>query len=150
MTGVHTVRHEFVDTIPDSLEDGIVYVSIRCATAVHLCCCGCESEVVTPLSPTDWSVTFDGQSISLCPSIGNWSFPCQSHYWIQCNRVRWACRWSEAEIAGARRRDTLAKRRQFEPTEAEHEVIGAGRPELRAPQPFHWIERLLRWLRNDR
>ena len=48
------VRHEFVDFIPDILEDGVVYISVTYATALHLCCCGCGSEVVTPLSPTGW------------------------------------------------------------------------------------------------
>jgi len=28
--------------------------------------------------------------VSLAPSIGNWSFPCNSHYWITGNEVRWA------------------------------------------------------------
>jgi len=43
-----------------------------------------------PLGPTDWKLTFDGESVSLYPSVGNWNFPCQSHYWIQENKVRWA------------------------------------------------------------
>jgi len=94
------VRHEFVDTIPDQLQDGVVYVSITYATVLHLCCCGCRSEVVTPLSPTSWSVTFDGQSISLQPSIGNWNFPCRSHYWIERNHVRWEAGLSQDDILG--------------------------------------------------
>jgi hypothetical protein len=77
-----SIRHEFVDLIPDALEDGVLYVSVQYATALHLCCCGCGSEVVTPLSPTDWSLTFDGDTVSLRPSIGNYSFPCRSHYFI--------------------------------------------------------------------
>ena len=32
---------------------------------------------------------FDGRTISLNPSIGNWSYPCRSHYWIKGNRVVW-------------------------------------------------------------
>jgi len=34
--------------------------------------------VVTPLSPTGWSLIFDGETVSLYPSIGNWNFPCRS------------------------------------------------------------------------
>jgi hypothetical protein len=101
-----SVRHEFTDIIPDKLEDGVVYISIPYATVLHLCCCGCRSEVVTPLSPADWSFTFDGQSVSLSPSIGNWSFPCQSHYWIKRNKIQWAQRWSREEIEAARRGTT--------------------------------------------
>ncbi|MET8893193.1 DUF6527 family protein [Streptomyces albogriseolus] len=69
---------------------------------VHLCCCGCGNKVVTPLSPTNWSLTFDGDSISLSPSIGNWSYPCRSHYWIRANTAQWAERWTPRQIEAAR------------------------------------------------
>ena len=88
-----TVTHEFVDKIPNSIEEGKVYISIPYATAVHKCCCGCGNEVVTPLTPTDWELTFNGEAISLDPSIGNWNFPCRSHYWIKQNKVRWVRDW---------------------------------------------------------
>lgn len=84
---IPALSHEFVPSIPDTLEEGVVYISIPYATAVHLCCCGCKNEVVTPITPTDWELTFDGETISLYPSIGNWGFACQSHYWIRRNRV---------------------------------------------------------------
>jgi hypothetical protein len=103
------VRHEFVEYVPATLQEGMVYVSIPYATAVHRCCCGCSQEVVTPLSPTDWTLVFDGESISLKPSIGNWGLPCQSHYWIVRNRVRWAKRWTSAEIAEGREKDRRRK-----------------------------------------
>ncbi len=99
------VQHEFVDAVPESLTSGVVYVSIKYATAVHLCCCGCAREVVTPIQPRRYRLMFDGVSISLSPSIGNWSFPCQSHYWIEGNRVRWARRWTAEQIAEGRGRD---------------------------------------------
>ena len=63
-----TLKHEFVDKMPDSIEEGVIYISIPFETVIHKCCCGCGSEVVTPLSPADWSVTFNGESISLEPS----------------------------------------------------------------------------------
>src|ERR1035437_6722515 len=93
------VQHEFIEFIPDQLNELTIYVSIRYATVSHLCCCGCGNRVVTPLTPTDWKLIFDGKTVSLDPSIGNWSFECQSHYWITNNRVRWAARWSPEEIA---------------------------------------------------
>jgi hypothetical protein len=48
-----TVKPQFVEFIPDKLEDGILYVSMHYATAVHLCLCGCGKEVVEqpPLKP---------------------------------------------------------------------------------------------------
>ncbi len=107
------LRPEFVEYVPDTLAEGVLYVSIPYATVVHLCCCGCGNEVVTPLSPTDWRLTFDGESISLFPSIGNWSFPCQSHYWIQGSHVRWAERWSSDRIAAGRAHDRSLKAEQF-------------------------------------
>jgi uncharacterized protein DUF6527 len=112
------LQHEFVEYIPTELKDGIVYVSIPFATAVHKCACGCGLEVVTPLSPTDWRVIFDGQTVSFQPSIGNWSFPCQSHYWITRNRVQWAPRMSSREIEAGRRWDRWAKERYFDQDEA--------------------------------
>jgi len=92
------VSHEFVEFIPDTLKEGTLYVSIKYAIVVHKCCCGCGREVVTPLSSTDWKLIYDGQSISLQPSIGNWSFPCQSHYWIKRDMVRWVRRFSYREV----------------------------------------------------
>lgn len=92
------LRHEFVEFVPDQLEEGVLYISISYATASHKCCCGCGHDVVTPLSPTDWSLTFDGISVSLDPSIGNWSFACQSHYWIDQGSIEWAPKWSKERI----------------------------------------------------
>jgi hypothetical protein len=92
------LRHEFVDLIPDSLEERVVYVSVKYATVVHKCFCGCGNEVVTPLSRTDWKLTFDGESISLNPSIGSWNLRCQSHYWIEQDSVKWAPQWSESDL----------------------------------------------------
>lgn len=103
------LSHEFVEFVPEKLRPGVLYVSLRYATVAHQCCCGCGSEVATPLSPTDWSLTFDGESISLDPSIGNWNFPCQSHYWISSNKVEWARPMSAELIIAGRARDRLTK-----------------------------------------
>ena len=103
------LKHEFLEFIPEDLEQGTLYVSMRFATASHLCCCGCGNKVVTPISPTDWQLTSNGKSVSLDPSIGNWSFPCQSHYWIRNNRVYWAAQWSQSQIEHGRLRDRNAK-----------------------------------------
>ncbi len=112
------LKYEFVEFVPETLKDGVVYVSITYATAVHKCCCGCGSEVVTPISPADWQLTFDGDSISLYPSIGNWGFHCRSHYWIRRNRVVWAPQWSQEEIKAGRAEDWLAQKEYFEPSKA--------------------------------
>lgn len=104
-----TLTHKFVDCIPEVLEDAVLYVSVMYGTAVHRCCCGCGREVVTPLTPTDWKLIFDGESVSLHPSIGNWNFPCRSHYWIRHNRVEWAEDWPEWKVNASAARDEREK-----------------------------------------
>lgn len=131
--------HEFVEFIPDQLAEGTVYVSIPYATVVHRCASGCGKEVVTPLGPTDWQLVFDGESISLIPSIGNWSFPCRSHYWIRRNRVIWAPRWSRAQIERGRAQDRAAKRELYSRT-------GRGLP-VETPR-IHGGGRLRRWFKG--
>jgi hypothetical protein len=84
------LKHEFVEYMPETLEEATLYVSLRFATVIHLCCCGCSTKTVTPLSPTDWKLLFDGETVSLEPSIGNQRFPCKSHYWIRESKAVWA------------------------------------------------------------
>ena len=105
--------HKFVKNVPEKLEDGTIYISIDYATAIHKCCCGCGREVVTPFSPTDWRLIFDGRTISLRPSIGNWNFPCQSHYWITNNEVQWARKWTKEEIERGRNEDIENKEKYY-------------------------------------
>src|SRR5690349_6186312 len=102
------LRAEFVEFMPDKLEPGKLYVSRRYSTAAHLCCCGCGLEVVTPLNPAQWRLKESNGTVSLYPSIGNWSFPCQSHYWITNNRVKWAEAMSPQMIATVKKRDQQA------------------------------------------
>lgn len=108
-----SIKHKFVNTLPDSLADGVLYVAMDYRTAVHKCCCGCGSEVATTLSPTDWKLVYDGVSVSLFPSIGNWSLDCQSHYWIERGKVEWAGKWTKEQIEAGRAHDRFAKERYF-------------------------------------
>lgn len=109
------IEFEFVENIPEKIENGILYISISYATAVHKCICGCGSEVITPITPTDWRLIFDGASVSLEPSIGNWSFPCESHYWIVKNEIEIASKWSKTRIERGREMDRLWKHTSEEP-----------------------------------
>lgn len=115
------LEHRFVTSIPRQLEPGVLYVSIECATAIHACCCGCGEEVVTPLTPTDWKLIFDGETISLWPSIGNWNYVCRSHYVIERNQVIEALPWSDRRVANARQRDKLSKTHFYSGTNASDE-----------------------------
>ena len=126
------MSHVFVEEIPADTEQGMLYVSMECATAIHRCACGCGQEVVTPLSPTDWSLIFDGDSISLNPSIGNWSLPCRSHYFIDRGAVAWASNMSNAAIDLGRIRDRQKKATYFS---AEKFVSNApAMPSFQPPQ----------------
>ena len=104
-----TIAHKFVEFIPDELQEGVLYISLKYATVVHRCFCGCGREVVTPISPTDWNLSVVGSTVSLAPSIGNWGFPCRSHYWIRKNRVQWCGDLPQSLIDAGRARDKMAK-----------------------------------------
>ena len=104
-----TLEHRFVRNVPRELDPGVLYIAMEYATAVHSCCCGCGDRVVTPFTPTDWRMTFDGESVSLHPSVGNWNQKCRSHYVIQRSRVLEAGSWTNAQIEAERLRDKTAK-----------------------------------------
>ena len=89
------LQHKFVEFMPDTISEGVIFISLEYNTAIHRCACGCGNEIVTPLSPKDWQLLYNGQSISLHPSIGNWRYPCKSHYWIRNNSIQWAESWDE-------------------------------------------------------
>lgn len=107
------LAYAFVEFIPDELKEQTLYISHTYCTAVHKCCCGCGREVVTPLSPTGWQVTFDGKTVSLYPSIGSWSLPCQSHYFITKNKVIWVPKWTKKQITKGRQKEARAKERYY-------------------------------------
>lgn len=105
--------HRFVKAFPDKLDEGILYVSVEYGTAAHLCFCGCGSEAYTRFSPRDWSMKFNGETVSISPSIGNWSFMCQSHYILDGGRVHWADKWSRERIELGRLLDRERKERHY-------------------------------------
>lgn len=108
-----SLSHEFVEDIPADLEEGKLYVSIRYRTAVHRCACGCGSKVVTPIKPARWHLSFDGDSVALQPSVGNWQFPCRSHYVIERDRERWAFPWTDEQVQLGRKRAASELRRYY-------------------------------------
>lgn len=89
------ITHEFVDYVPTELDEGVLYISTRYTTASHLCACGCGLKVVTPIRPAQWHLLFDGDTVSLFPSVGSHQFPCRSHYFIRRGRIQWERPWSE-------------------------------------------------------
>lgn len=95
----------FVEFVPGELDEGVLYISKKYQVAVHLCCCGCEEKVVTPLSPAEWTVYGDEKVVSLRPSVGNWGMACRSHYCITNNKIIPARKFSKREIEAVRARD---------------------------------------------
>lgn len=107
-----SLRPAFVQYVPETVDEGVLYVSLENRTVVHKCCCGCGSEVVTPLDPTQWKFIYDGRA-SLDPSVGSWNLKCRSHYWIRQNGVHWAAPWSDARIAAARTAQRQSTREHY-------------------------------------
>ena len=135
------LAYEFVEFIPDELKERTLYISITYCTAVHKCCCGCGREVVTPLSPTGWQLTFDGKTISLYPSIGSWSLPCQSHYFITKNKVVWVPKWTKKQIARGRTQEAREKERYYaetQPPVAAAETLSASPLARTKPKESLW------------
>lgn len=140
------MNHVFVEHIPEHLEAGVLYVSIEFDTAVHTCACGCGNEVVTPLSPAEWSFTYDGRAVSLSPSIGNWGFPCRSHYWIRRGKIEWASRWSDEKIKLVREKDRIDQERLYSGVEVKGEPSAPPVMSDKRMPATSFFRRLLRWL----
>lgn len=102
-----------VEFVPKLLERGRLYVSEEFAVAVHLCACGCESRVVTPLGPTEWAFRDEHGKPTLKPSIGSWQLPCRSHYFITAGNVHWSTVWSSEQIESGRREEEQRRRAYY-------------------------------------
>jgi len=150
-----TLTYKFVEFIPDTIEEGVLYISMSYGIVTHKCCCGCQNEVVTPLSPTDWSLLFDGETVTLDPSVGSWSLDCQSHYFIKKNQVRWAASYTYSEISKVRSIDTEDKLKFYEgetqtrdklPFSEDSKKISpkAANIQSRSSLVLNWVLKLLR------
>ncbi len=88
---IDEIQPVYVDTIPDELEEGKLYISEKYHTAIHLCACGCNKKTVTPIMSGEWVLTDNDGKITLRPSIGNfiWEKPYHAHYLITNNKIEW-------------------------------------------------------------
>lgn len=127
-------KQEMVDSIPEVLSAHTLYVTADQDVAAHLCACGCGREVITPLSPTDWSVSFGRGGATVLPSIGNWAFPCRSHYFIRNGTVDWELGMSDKAIEQGRRRDKARKQKYYEQQAAVPSAASAPPPKA-TPTP---------------
>jgi hypothetical protein len=143
-----TYSFRFVEFMPMVLDDGVLYVSMSYATASHRCFCGCGMKVVTPLSPTDWRLTFNGDSLSLHPSIGNWGYPCRSHYILRGNRVVWAGPMSSDDILAMRAADARDKQRYYDRRHpAQLSTTSMALTSSTSTETRRFWRRILDWLR---
>lgn len=152
---IQQIRPEYVEYIPERLEVGVLYISERYRTAVHKCCCGCGKEVVTPLSPAEWSVKLNHGLISLWPSIGNFGFPCRSHYVIRDGRVLEAKAMTDRQIRLLKARDRTDKAAQIHRNNRAKEMVAlAPKPgtQITSPQErqpsMSWLQHLIRWWKS--
>jgi hypothetical protein len=146
-----SLEHRFVERMPSSLDDGVLYISLEYGTILHKCACGCGLEVNTPLGRTDWALTYNGETISLWPSVGNWSFPCRSHYVIKHSEIHWAGDWSDEQIEKGRRADQAQKASQFRATSQKEAAAATKMPEpavVPVKTRGFW-QRVATWVRGD-
>lgn len=125
---------KFVEGIPEFLEEGVLYISIRFKTTSHLCACGCRERVVAKLSPEDWSLLYNGCDVSLRPSIGNWNFECRSHYFVRNNNIVWAGDMSEQKISTGRQANARRKKVAFAPDSIVADIKAPTQTELDSNQ----------------
>ncbi|MGH7285640.1 MAG: DUF6527 family protein [Polyangiaceae bacterium] len=125
--------------MPRQLEAGVVYVSEEFEVATHLCACGCGNKVTTPLGPTEWSFKENRGKPTLSPSIGNWQWPCRSHYWITAGKVSWTGQWTSDQIESGRRAEEERRREYFE-SRKRRELSGLARI-------WNWFKKLFSWPR---
>lgn len=141
-------QHKFVDYIPDIIEDSILYISLDFGTIIHKCACGCGNEVNTPLAPTGWKMIYNGETVSLKPSIGNWSFDCKSHYWITLNSVEWSDKWSDESISKVRNVEDSIRRQYYRENDsrnlADDKLQLSDNPVLLSTNKS-WFQKLIFW-----
>ncbi|MPZ47049.1 MAG: hypothetical protein GEV05_27530 [Betaproteobacteria bacterium] len=152
---IKQIRPEYVEFIPERLDQGVLYISERYRTAAHKCCCGCGKEVVTPLSSAEWSVKRNGGRVSLWPSIGNFAFPCRSHYVIQNNLVQKARAMTDRQIQRVKANDRADKAAQIRRTNYAKEAAALATKQNAHIAPTHewqpsmsWLQHLIRWWKS--
>ncbi len=131
------IQIHFVDSIPkaDAIEEGHLYISLKYNMTSHRCASGCGQLVPLPLSPADWSLTYNGDTVSLSPSIGNGVLACHSHYFIRDSHIIWASDMSASQARQQQAADAeLLKRHIEERAENQYKMS--------------FFKRVLAWLRG--
>jgi len=129
MSRISHLEPVFVEFIPPEaeLKPGKLYISMQYGATVHLCASGCGMKVSLPITPAKWHILFDGNTVTLSDSVGNWSYPCKAHYWIINNQIVWAPSWDDKRIEAGRRNDER---------DVEEYLSGAEIPRRRTEKAF--------------
>ena len=91
---------------------------------------------------------YNGETISLKPSVGNWSFDCKSHYWIINNDVEWSSKWSDEKIRKVRKMESSERQEYY--TNKNSENIDNDSSDLidipvSKPIKKRWFQNLVFW-----
>lgn len=104
---MYQILPKFVDEIPDKIGEGYLYLCLPYNAVIHKCPCGCGEIISTPLDKKyGWIMQYDGETVSLSPSIGNGFYKCRSHYFIRENKIVWLEKIKETEIKDPKKKVT--------------------------------------------
>ena len=96
---IYQMLPEFVDEIPEEIDEGHLYLCLPFNAIIHKCACGCGELISTPLDKKHgWIMQYDGETVTLSPSIGNGSYKCRSHYFIRGNNIVWFGKMGETVV----------------------------------------------------
>lgn len=141
-------KNQFVEFMPDDIQEGMIYISLEYKSVIHKCACGCGKEVNTPLHPTGWKMIYNGDAISLKPSIGNWSFDCKSHYWITDNYVEWSAKWSEEKIQNVRKFEDYERQEYYKKNDSDildDDSRVLTKTLISKPKKMIWLQKIFFW-----
>jgi len=91
-------------------------------------------------------MTFDGEAVSLKPSIGSWNLECRSHYVVDRGRVIAAGTWTDGEIVAERRRDSHVKAEYYRSRNQDNGQPGKPAVTEVGPARRRFWYRAKRWL----
>lgn len=107
---IYQILPEFVEEIPKEIDDGYLYLCLPYNAVIHKCACGCGEIISTPLDKKyEWVMKYDGEAVTLSPSIGNGAYKCRSHYFIRENSVVWLGKMGEINTKQRKKKDFSLK-----------------------------------------
>jgi len=79
-----SVTPEYIEFMPevDDMKENTIYISLKFSVTGHRCLCGCGSLTILPINNDGWNMTDNDNKLTFTPSVGNFQYPCKSHYII--------------------------------------------------------------------